>query len=182
MRSPSQAAERIIMATVIRMKRGGSKGQPYYRIVVQDSRNRTRGRELDILGYYHPTARPEPVSEINVHRALDWLGHGAQMSDTARSVMSKLGVLKHFHDGTRPEDAVATRKGEAVVDKGYNAPPPPKADKPAPAKKEAEAVEAASEEATGAAEETAEAAPEEVADTPEETTETAAEETPAEEA
>ncbi|HNZ48827.1 MAG TPA: 30S ribosomal protein S16 [Candidatus Hydrogenedentes bacterium] len=140
------------MATVIRMKRGGSKGQPYYRIVVQDSRTRTRGRELDILGFYHPTARPEPISEINIHRALDWLGHGAQMSDTARSVMSKLGVLKHFHDGTRPEEAVATRKGEAVVDKGYNAPPPPKAAK-APVEEKAE--EAAVEESVEAvAEET----------------------------
>ncbi len=152
MRSISQATERIIMATVIRMKRGGSKGQPYYRIVVQDSRTRTRGRELDILGFYHPTARPEPISEINIHRALDWLGHGAQMSDTARSVMSKLGVLKHFHDGTRPEEAVATRKGEAVVDKGYNAPPPPKAAK-APVEEKAE--EAAVEESVEAvAEET----------------------------
>ncbi|HQB02534.1 MAG TPA: 30S ribosomal protein S16 [Candidatus Hydrogenedentes bacterium] len=140
------------MATVIRMKRGGSKGQPYYRIVVQDSRTRTRGRELDILGFYHPTARPEPISEINIHRALDWLGHGAQMPDTARSVMSKLGVLKHFHDGTRPEEAVATRKGEAVVDKGYNAPPPPKAAK-APVEEKAE--EAAVEESVEAvAEET----------------------------
>ncbi|HOH42193.1 MAG TPA: 30S ribosomal protein S16 [Candidatus Hydrogenedentes bacterium] len=140
------------MATVIRMKRGGSKGQPYYRIVVQDSRTRTRGRELDILGFYHPTARPEPISEINIHRALDWLGHGAQMSDTARSVMSKLGVLKHFHDGTRPEEVVATRKGEAVVDKGYNAPPPPKAAK-APVEEKAE--EAAVEESVEAvAEET----------------------------
>jgi len=140
------------MATVIRMKRGSSKGQPYYRIVVQDSRTRTRGRELDILGFYHPTARPEPISEINIHRALDWLGHGAQMSDTARSVMSKLGVLKHFHDGTRPEEAVATRKGEAVVDKGYNAPPPPKAAK-APVEEKAE--EAAVEESVEAvAEET----------------------------
>jgi small subunit ribosomal protein S16 len=164
------------MATVIRMKRGGSKGQPYYRIVVQDSRNRTRGRELDILGYYHPTARPEPVSEINVHRALEWLGHGAQMSDTARSVMSKLGVLKHFHDGTRPEEAVATRKGEAVVDKGYNAPPPPK-EKPAPAKEEAESAEDAAE--------TIEAAAEETVDSAEEATDAAeanAEESPAEEA
>lgn len=140
------------MATVIRMKRGGSKGQPYYRIVVQDSRTRTRGRELEILGFYHPTARPEPVSEINIHRALDWLGNGAQMSDTARSVMSKLGVLKHFHDGTRPEEAIATRKGEAVVDKGYNAPPPPKAAK---ARVEEKAEEAAVEEtAEAAAEET----------------------------
>ena len=47
------------MATKIRLKRGGRKGKPYYRIVVQDSRMRTRGRDLDTLGFYHPTAQPE---------------------------------------------------------------------------------------------------------------------------
>ena len=59
------------MATVIRLKRGGRKKKPYYRIVVQDSRNRTRGREVEILGVYHPAARPAPVSEVNAARALD---------------------------------------------------------------------------------------------------------------
>ncbi|HDP36098.1 MAG TPA: 30S ribosomal protein S16, partial [Candidatus Hydrogenedentes bacterium] len=109
------------MATRIRLKRGGRKAKPYYRIVVQDARARRGGPELDIIGFYHPAARPEPVSEVNVHRALDWLKKGAEMSDTARSIMSKLGVLRHYHEGTMPEEPTCTLTGGVVVNKGYNA-------------------------------------------------------------
>lgn len=116
------------MATAIRMKRGGRTHEPYYRIVVIDSRNRNRGLEIDNLGVYHPCARPEPVSEVDVAKALEWLRKGAQPSDTARSVLSKLGVMKHFHDNTAPEtdDLVAKITGGVVEDKGYNAPIPKK--------------------------------------------------------
>lgn len=112
------------MATVIRMKRGGRTHKPYYRIVVMDSRTRGCGPELDIIGVYQPCARPEPKAEVDAHKALEWLRKGALPSDTARNVLSKLGVMKHYHDGTTPEDAVVIVKDEAVEDKGYNAPPP----------------------------------------------------------
>ncbi len=116
------------MATAIRMKRGGRTHEPYYRIVVIDSRNRNRGLEIDTLGVYHPCARPEPVSEVDVAKALEWLRKGAQPSDTARSVLRKLGVMKHFHDDTMPEteELVAKVTGGVVEDKGYNAPIPKK--------------------------------------------------------
>lgn len=106
------------MATVIRMRRGGRTHKPYYRIVVQDSSARSRGRELDTLGVYQPCARPQPISEVDSHKALEWLRKGAQPSDTARSVFKKLGIMKHFHDGTMPEESVALVKSEAVVDAG----------------------------------------------------------------
>lgn len=135
------------MATKIRLKRGGRKGKPYYRIVVQDSRTRTRGRDLDTLGFYHPAARPEPISEVDIHKSLDWLAKGAEMSDTARNILSKIGVLKHHHDGTRPESPVVTITGGVVENKGYNAPPPPveKAEAPAPVEAEAEPADAAAD-------------------------------------
>jgi small subunit ribosomal protein S16 len=141
------------------MRRGGRTHAPYYRMVVIDSRARDRGPEVDILGYYHPCARPEPKSEIDVQRALEWLRRGAKPTDTARSVLGKLGVLKHFHDGTQPEEAVAVAKGAPVVDKGYNAPPPPKADEPVKAA-EAEAETPAEAEAPVEAEAPAETADE----------------------
>lgn len=134
------------MATAIRLRRGGRAHKPYYRIVVIDSRHRDRGPEIDSLGVYHPCARPEPVSELDVHKTLDWLQKGAQPSDTAKSVLRKLGVLKHYAAGTRPEETVATLKGGVVEDKGFNAPPPPKA-KPAK-EEEAPAAEAPAEEAS----------------------------------
>lgn len=133
------------MATVIRMRRGGRSHKPYYRIVVQDSRTRDRGPELDTLGIYHPAARPEPKSELDVIKALDWLRKGAQPSDTVRTLLRQTGVMKHFDEGTTPEVVVAVMKQAPVEDKGYNAPPPPK-----PKAEKVEEVSADAEEAASA--------------------------------
>lgn len=150
------------MATVIRMKRGGRSHKPYYRIVVTDSRTRRGGQEVDSIGVYHPCARPEPVSEVDVKKALQWLRQGAQPSDTARGVLSKLGVMKHLADGTEPEEAIAVAKDAAPENKGYNAPPPPKEEAPvveeAPAVEETPAAEESAAEETTAAEQAAQEA------------------------
>lgn len=87
------------MATVIRLKRGGRTHAPCYRVVVMDSRDRNRGRELDTIGYYHPCERPEPVVEVNVEKAIDWLSKGAQTSDTVRAIFSRKGIMAQFTSG-----------------------------------------------------------------------------------
>jgi len=144
------------MATAIRMSRGGRTHKPYYRIVVTDSRTRDRGPEIEVLGIYHPCARPEPVSQVDTHRALEWLRKGAQPSATARTVLSKLGVMKHFHDGTTPEENVAEVLEGAVEDKGYNPAPEPTE---APVEAAADtSAEAPTEEASETAAETEEKA------------------------
>jgi small subunit ribosomal protein S16 len=140
------------MATAIRMRRGGRTHSPYYRIVVQDTLSRMRGPEIDTLGVYHPCARPEPITEVDVHKALEWLRKGAKPSDTAKSVFKKLGIMKHFHDGTTPEEAVAAVKDGEVEDKGYNAAPP--VVEKAPVEEPAEAAEEAVEAEAPAADET----------------------------
>ncbi|GMU91769.1 MAG: hypothetical protein AMXMBFR4_08270 [Candidatus Hydrogenedentota bacterium] len=92
------------MATVIRLQRGGRTHAPYYRVVVMDSRDRTRGRVVDQIGVYHPCARPEPKVEIDDQKAVDWLKKGARPSDTVRAVLTKRGLI---------EKGVAARKGKA---------------------------------------------------------------------
>ena len=42
---------------VIRLSRGGSKGAPFYNIVVSDSRNRRDGRFIERLGFYNPVGK-----------------------------------------------------------------------------------------------------------------------------
>jgi len=81
------------VATVIRLQRGGRTHAPYYRVVVMDSRNRTRGAVVEQIGTYHPCARPEPKSEIDADRALAWLSKGAQPSETVRAVLTKKGIM-----------------------------------------------------------------------------------------
>lgn len=83
------------MATVIRLKRGGRTHDPYYRIVVMDSRERRQGKEIDIIGYYQPKARPEPITKIDEEKLKQWLDKGVRTSDTVRSLIKKMGIMKN---------------------------------------------------------------------------------------
>lgn len=81
------------MATKIRLKRMGAKKNPFYRIVVADSRAPRDGRFIDEIGTYNPNTNPAAI-EINAEKAQKWIGTGAQPSDTVKSLFKKAGVLK----------------------------------------------------------------------------------------
>lgn len=85
------------MAVKIRMKRMGSKRNPFYRIVVADSRSPRDGRSIEQIGTYNPVVQPVEV-KIDEEKALHWLSKGAQPSDTIRNLFSKQGIMKKFHD------------------------------------------------------------------------------------
>ncbi|MEI6502457.1 MAG: 30S ribosomal protein S16 [Armatimonadota bacterium] len=100
------------MATRIRLKRIGSKKQPYYRIVVADQRNPRSGRSIEELGTYGPVTDP-PLLQIKTERALHWLLEGAQPSDTAKSLLSKVGVMAAFAEAHKQRKAkLAEEKAE----------------------------------------------------------------------
>ena len=84
------------MSTRIRLQRRGKKHQPFYTIIVADSRAPRDGRFIERLGFYDPLTDPATI-EINVERALYWLQVGAQPSDTVRSLMSHKGIMLKFH-------------------------------------------------------------------------------------
>jgi len=71
----------------------GAKKAPFYRIVVADSRSPRDGRFIEEIGFYDPLKNPA-VIKINEERALDWLQKGAQLSDTAKALFNKAGVIK----------------------------------------------------------------------------------------
>ncbi len=85
------------MAVKIRMKRMGSKRRPFYRIVVADSRAPRDGRQIESVGTYNPLTQPKEVV-LQEDRILEWLGNGAQPSDTVRNILSKEGIMKKFHE------------------------------------------------------------------------------------
>jgi len=85
------------MAVKIRLKRMGSKRNPYYRIVVADSRSPRNGRSIEQIGTYNPVAKPVTV-KIDEEKALDWMTKGATPSDTVRNLFSKEGIMKKFHE------------------------------------------------------------------------------------
>jgi len=70
----------------------GAKKAPFYRIVVADSRSPRDGRFIEEIGYYDPLKDPA-VIKINEEKALDWLKKGAKLSDTAKALFNKAGVL-----------------------------------------------------------------------------------------
>lgn len=76
----------------IRMKRMGMKKEPFYRIVVTDSRNARDSRAIEEIGFYNPVSEPVEL-KIDEERAKYWLGVGAQPSDTCRGLLKKCGVL-----------------------------------------------------------------------------------------
>lgn len=72
----------------IRLRRMGARNQPYYRVVVSDSRLTSRAEVLEELGSYHPLREPAAVS-IDRERAQYWIGRGAGLSPTVKSLLAQ---------------------------------------------------------------------------------------------
>lgn len=85
------------MAVKIRLTRMGSKKKPFYRINVADSRAPRDGRFIETVGTYNPLVTGNQVT-LKEDRILEWLGNGAQPSDTVRNILSKAGIMQKFHE------------------------------------------------------------------------------------
>jgi small subunit ribosomal protein S16 len=81
----------------IRLRRVGRKKTPIYRIVVADSQAPRDGRFIEIIGNYSPRQGDKAI-DLKTDRAIYWLDHGAQPSDTVRSLLRRAGVLKARHE------------------------------------------------------------------------------------
>lgn len=79
------------MAVVLRLRRMGSKKKPIYRIVATDSRNARDGKYIESLGQYDPRKEGDEV-KLDMERVDHWVGKGAQVSDTVRSLLKKQTV------------------------------------------------------------------------------------------
>ena len=76
----------------IRLRRMGAKKNPYYRIVVADSRSPRDGRCIEEIGTYDPLANPAAIT-VDAEKAQTWINNGAQPTDTVRGLLKKAGVL-----------------------------------------------------------------------------------------
>ncbi len=84
------------MATRIRLQRHGKKGKAVFHLVVADSRAKRDGKFIEKLGVYDPNTNPATIN-INFDSTLGWVQTGAEMSDTARAILSYKGVLFKNH-------------------------------------------------------------------------------------
>lgn len=76
------------MAVSIRLRREGSLNNPYYKVVVADKRSPRDGKFIEQIGNYDPKKTGENA-KIDLDRVEYWIGHGAQPSDTVRSIVKR---------------------------------------------------------------------------------------------
>ena len=100
------------MATKIRLKRLGKIRQPYYRIVVADSRTKRDGRVIEEIGKYHPTEEPSLI-EITSERAQYWLGVGAQPTEQVLALLKVTGDWQKFKGLPGAEGTLRTKAAKA---------------------------------------------------------------------
>ena len=80
------------MAVKMRLRRMGAKKAPFYRVIVADSRSPRDGRFIDEIGYYNPLTNPAEI-KIDAEKAKQWLGNGAQPTETVKSLLKKSGIV-----------------------------------------------------------------------------------------
>ncbi|MEA2553092.1 MAG: small subunit ribosomal protein [Fimbriimonadaceae bacterium] len=138
----------------IRLRRIGTKGRPFYRVVVAPSMAGRNGRFVENIGTYDPTVKPTRV-QINEERAMHWLLNGAQPTETTAYLLNKLGILPKYLE-QRPDkkkdykyldkttasiskqSAVDVPAAKAEAEKPAPAPEPEAAAAPEPAVEEAQ--------------------------------------------
>ncbi len=73
---------------MIRLARFGAKRKPFYRVVVIEKERARNGRHIEVVGQYNPLATPAQVL-LKYDRIEHWTGHGAQVSDTVKRLMTQ---------------------------------------------------------------------------------------------
>ncbi len=76
---------------MIRLRRGGAKKNPIYRVVVSDSRKRPTADYLDQVGFYNPHQDP-PEIRLDADKLAEWQKKGATLSETVRTLVRKANV------------------------------------------------------------------------------------------
>lgn len=164
------------MAVKIRLKRMGSKKNPFYRIVVADSRKPRDGRFIEEIGYYNPLTEPK-ILRVDADKANSWIKNGAKPTDTVERLFKENAVYEatgnfdntDVQKAKREEKMAAERKAraerEAELDRLDEEAKEKKAKEAEEAKAKAAAeAEAAEAEAEGEEEVAEEAEAEEVAE------------------
>lgn len=80
------------MAVKIRLKRIGAKKNPFYRIVVANSKSPRDGRFIEEIGTYNPLTEPKTV-KVDDERAKIWLENGAKPTDTVERLFRQSGLF-----------------------------------------------------------------------------------------
>ena len=136
----------------IRLSRVGKKKQPAYRLVVADSHAPRDGAFVEIIGHYNPRTEPTTLV-VKEDEAVEWLRRGAQPSETAAKLLSRIGVMERAGRAPVVWDRTTPVKPKKAAEEQAPAAPAPvaAAAPPAAAAATAEPVEAPEAEAAAEA-------------------------------
>ena len=81
------------MAVKIRLRRMGEKKNPFYRIVVADSRSPRDGRFIEEIGTYNPNIEPSEF-KVDEELAKKWLANGAHPTEVVGKLFKIAGIEK----------------------------------------------------------------------------------------
>jgi small subunit ribosomal protein S16 len=70
---------------IIRLARQGKRNDPFYRVVAIDSKQKTTGKFLEILGHYHPREDNKKVNKEGINA---WVAKGAQVSPAVKKLLA----------------------------------------------------------------------------------------------
>jgi small subunit ribosomal protein S16 len=90
-----------LVATKIKLTRIGKMRNPFYRIVIADSRAKRDGRSIETIGRYNPKADPS-IIEVDSDRAQYWLGVGAQPTEAVAALFRVTGDWQKFKGEPAP--------------------------------------------------------------------------------
>ena len=62
-----------------------------WRVVVADQRSPRDGRFIETVGHYNPQTNPSTI-RIDEDRVREWLGKGAQPTDTVKKLLRTQGI------------------------------------------------------------------------------------------
>ena len=74
----------------LRLKRGGRKRKPIYRIVVMNNTTKRDGKTIDEVGFYNPITKQ---IRLNVTKVINRLNQGVKPSNTVRNLLVEAGVI-----------------------------------------------------------------------------------------
>nr|YP_010851715.1 ribosomal protein S16 [Echinothamnion hystrix]WGH14643.1 ribosomal protein S16 [Echinothamnion hystrix] len=70
----------------IRLKRLGRKKQPFYRIILIDSRKKRDGKAIKEIGFYNPLNKKHHIDILTIN---DKVTQGAQITKTVKNIINK---------------------------------------------------------------------------------------------
>lgn len=99
----------------IKLARFGKKKQPFYRIVINEARDKRDGKYVEAIGRYAPTLSPK-ILEVNLEAYQAWLKKGAQPTDTVASLVKRFESGNPFPEKAKSLSKKAIAKATAALE------------------------------------------------------------------